>query len=185
MKRNQYIKIGAISLVIVTFMVFTYFVVFQTSDNLLERHGLDQLSMTEIVSKLEDDVNDGHMNAGIYGDRIEMEDDTGTYKMKLPADQFYLSVAPYMSETHPCGNHDLTGCQGEFVHKKAHVKVSDHKGNVIIDEDVKTYKNGFFGLWLPKNIEGTITVDYGDKTASTAIETYETSGTCLTTLHLK
>ena len=35
----------------------------------------------------------------------------------LPEDEFFVSIAPYVNETHPCTNHSLTGCQGEMVDK--------------------------------------------------------------------
>src|SRR5690625_2305744 len=36
----------------------------------------------------------------------------------LPEDEFFVSVAPFINETHPCTNHSLTGCQGEMVNKE-------------------------------------------------------------------
>ena len=79
----------------------------------------------------------------------------------------------------------MTGCQGELVNEKVRVKIVDKNGKNIVDKEVVTYSNGFFGLWLPKNIEGTITVYYGEKSASTAITTFNNSETCLTTLKLQ
>src|SRR5699024_8934841 len=33
----------------------------------------------------------------------------------LPEDEFFVSIAPFFNETHPCKDHSLTGCQGELV----------------------------------------------------------------------
>ena len=65
------------------------------------------------------------------------------------------------------------------------VKVTDKKGDVLIQKPIKSYQNGFIGVWLPRNIEGTIEVSYNGKTASHAIATKDDSQTCLTELRLQ
>src|SRR5699024_5973821 len=35
----------------------------------------------------------------------------------LPEEEFFVSIAPFINETHPCENHSLTGCQGELVNQ--------------------------------------------------------------------
>ena len=169
----------------IVILIGSYFLFSKPKDPFLERNGFNNLSLEEIVESLESNRNETGLEAGILGDRLEMTDSIGSYTMKIPKDKFYLSVAPYINQTHPCANHSLTGCQGEFINKKVKVKISDKNSKVIIDKEVTTYKNGFFGLWLPKNIEGTITVNYEGKSASTTITTYNNSETCLTTLKLQ
>ncbi|EIL4350317.1 CueP family metal-binding protein, partial [Salmonella enterica] len=48
-----------------------------------------------------------------------------------------------------------------------------------------SYRNGFIGIWLPRNMEGTLEVSYNGKTASHAIATRDDSQTCLTELPLR
>lgn len=66
------------------------------------------------------------------------------------------------------------------------VEVIDHdeKGNVVYSGKETTATNGFAGIWLPRNIKGTITVKYDDQVAISDFGTYKTDGTCLTTLQL-
>ncbi len=177
-------KKKAITLIIVGLASF-YFLFSKSKDPFLERNGFNNLSQEEIVESLEDRTNKTEVEAGIFGDRIEISDSIGSYTMKLPKDKFYVSVAPYINQTHPCANHSLTGCQGELINQKVRVKIVDKAGKEIVNKEVVTYSNGFLGLWLPKNVEGTITVYYGEKKASTVITTYNNSQTCLTTLKLQ
>lgn len=64
------------------------------------------------------------------------------------------------------------------------VKVTDSKGAVIVQKEMQSYRNGFIGVWLPRNMEGTLEVSYNGKTASHAIATKDDSQTCLTELQL-
>ncbi len=64
------------------------------------------------------------------------------------------------------------------------VKVTDEKGHVVMQKSVKSYQNGFVGLWLPRNMQGTLDISYQGKTASAPISTHSESQTCLTTVKL-
>lgn len=101
--------------------------------------------------------------------------------MTLPKDKFYLSFAPYISQTHPCGTHSLTTCQGELVNQEIHAVITDKEGKEIVNSDLTTMANGFVGVWLPRNIDGTVRVSFDGKVAQTQISTYAGSNTCLTT----
>ena len=54
----------------------------------------------------------------------------------------------------------------------------------ILSGDHVANANGFFGLWLPAEIEGTIVVSHEGHEAVGAFATYATSPTCMTTLEL-
>jgi len=58
-------------------------------------------------------------------------------------EDFFVSIAPYIKETHPCQNHSLTSCQGEMPNTEFYVYIEDFKGNVIVDETKKSFANGF------------------------------------------
>src|SRR5699024_7812999 len=47
----------------------------------------------------------------------------------LPEDEFFISVAPYLTYTFPCKFHSLTGGQGELVNEEMHVKIKDEQGD--------------------------------------------------------
>jgi hypothetical protein len=81
-------------------------------------------------------------------------------------------------------NHSLTGCQGELAEKEFDVYIEDSKGNVILDERVKSLANGFFDLWLPRDKTYKIKISQDGKTVESEFSTYEKDGTCITTMQL-
>ena len=151
----------------------------------LEQYNLDNLSTKQIVTELDlkTDESDGFY-AAITGGNLIVGDFDNEFKYNTPDDQFYLSFAPYINATHPCGNHNLVTCRGELQNINMHVVIKDSDGNTIIDGDYTSFDNGFIGLWLPKDIEGSITVTYQGLSASSPITTTSSSNTCLTTLKL-
>ena len=104
----------------------------------------------------------------------------------MPADEFYVSFAPYVSRTHDCHFHSLTTCVGELQNAEVSVKITDDAtGEVLVDDSLTTFDNGFVGLWLPRGIDATVTVEHDGKTASSPITTQgDDAATCVTTLHL-
>lgn len=102
----------------------------------------------------------------------------------LPKDEFFVSIAPYINETHPCENHSLTGCQGEMVSEQFDVYIEDAKGNVLVDDTLKTEENGFIDLWLPREQSFNIKIEHQGKAIESEFSTYENDGTCITTMKL-
>ena len=84
----------------------------------------------------------------------------------LPEDEFFVSIAPYVNETHPCTNHSLTGCKGEMVDKEFDVYIEDAKGNVVVDETMNSQANGFIDLWLLRDETYTIKIEHEGKMLS-------------------
>ena len=110
------------------------------------------------------------------------DDSKTTYD--LPEDEFFVSIAPYINETHPCETHSLTGCQGELVEKEFDVKIEDSEGNKILDESMKSHANGFIDLWLPRDKTYHIAISYDGKTVESEISTFEDDNTCVSTMQL-
>jgi hypothetical protein len=102
----------------------------------------------------------------------------------LPEEEFFVSIAPYMNETHPCTNHSLTGCQGELAEETFNVTIEDKDGNVIVDEEVISQSNGFFDLWLPRDQTYQVKIELNGKVVESKISTFEKDGTCITTMQL-
>ena len=102
----------------------------------------------------------------------------------LPEDEFFISIAPYVNETHPCKDHSLTGCQGELVQKEIDVFIENEKGEVVVDETLTTLENGFIDLWLPRNEAFIVEMSYDGKNVTGDLTTFEEDGTCITTLQL-
>ncbi|EOZ7333346.1 CueP family metal-binding protein, partial [Yersinia enterocolitica] len=64
-------------------------------------------------------------------------------------------------------------------------KITDKAGKVILQDTLTSYQNGFIGVWLPRNTEGTIEVSYQGLKAVSPFATQAESQTCMTTLHLQ
>ena len=103
---------------------------------------------------------------------------------KLPEEEFFVSIAPFVKKTHECAIHSLTGCQGELVEKEFDVYIEDSEGNVILDDTIKTQANGFFDLWLPRDKTYQIKIKHDGKASESEISTFEDDATCITTMQL-
>ncbi len=103
----------------------------------------------------------------------------------MPEDEFYISIAPYINSTHPCAYHVPTGCSGELKSKEFDIKVTTEGGTVVLDEKVKSYKNGFIDLWLDRDETYTVEISYNGKSVVEEISTYSGDYTCITTMQLK
>ncbi len=104
---------------------------------------------------------------------------------ELPEDEFFVSIAPYFNETHPCAIHSLTGCMGELANEEFDVYIEDEEGNVIVDETLESLDNGFIDLWLPRDKTYQITIEKDGKSQTSEISTFEGDDTCVTTIQLE
>jgi len=152
----------------------------------LSAYGLDQMNLKEIISTLEQKLDEpSYFSASITGSKLYLGDDKDQIEIDLPNNAFYLSFAPYISKTHPCANHNLVTCRGELTNTSFYVTVTDINSNqIILDDTITSSANGFAGIWLPRNKNYRIEVSYQGFFASNDISTYNTSNTCLTTLKL-
>ncbi len=155
-----------------------------TSD--LEPYGLADSEPRDIVTAL-DQTNDDR-EQGLAGsvryDHVVFTTEDGEKQIPLAEDDFYLSLAPYVDQTHECYYHSLSSCQGELVGEDVDVTITSADGEVLVDETVTTYDNGFVGFWLPRDIEGTIEVEFDGKSVTAPIATGPEDPTCVTTLQL-
>lgn len=102
----------------------------------------------------------------------------------ISEEDFFVSVAPFISETHPCEIHSLTGCQGELVDQDFDFYIEDEEGNVIVDESMNSGENGFIDLWLPRDQTFKVKITQDGKQVDSEISTFENSWTCITTMQL-
>lgn len=158
--------------------------------SILADYGLTGLDAEQIVDKLDAtpiaDRPVGLM-ASIHPDELLLSDGKNPdMALPMPEDKFYVSFAPYVDQTHDCYFHSLTTCTGELQAKEMQVTVTNTAtGETIVDDTMQTQSNGFLGLWLPRNIEATIDVAYGDRSASASLSTSKPDDlTCLTTMQL-
>lgn len=103
----------------------------------------------------------------------------------LPEDEFFVSIAPFINQTHPCDIHSLTGCQGEMINEVFDVYIEDSNGNVIIDQTMKSGANGFIDLWVPRKKTYQVTITQEGKIAESEFSTFKNDRTCITTMQLQ
>lgn len=160
------------------------------TDTFLNDHDLTGLDAPQIIERLDtmllaDRPQD--LMASVRVDELLLTDtQEQEVTLPMPQDQFYLSFAPYQSQTHDCYFHSLTTCTGELPNTDIQVSVIDNQtGQTVIEETRRTYDNGFLGLWLPRDLDATLTVETNGLTASTPISTSTAEDpTCLTNLQL-
>ncbi len=140
------------------------------------------------IKELVNDYSVGNLKnvtASITSTQLITKDSNGNEEViDLPEDEFFVSIAPYINETHPCTNHNLTGCQGEMVNKEFDITLKDTEGNVVVDEKMQTQENGFIDLWLPRDQTYEITIEHEGKKVESTFSTFEKDGTCITTFQL-
>lgn len=152
---------------------------------LLDDYGLSGMDTREIVDHLDrlggtDRPTD--LMASVRVEELLMSDGETELELDIPDDLFYLAFAPYVDQTHECFYHSLTTCQGELTEQDVHVRiVDDATGEVLVDEQRTTFQNGFVGLWLPRDLQGTLEVTYEGLTTQVPFTTDEDGATCLTT----
>lgn len=158
------------------------------SADLLASHNLTDMSAREIVDTLDRmNVSDRPTDliASVQPDALVLTDNVTEVSLDMPDDVTYVSVAPFVSQTHECFYHSLTTCRGELSAQQIEVRfIDDATGNVILEETTTTFDNGFAGFWLPRNLSGTIEVTYDGKTGETPFSTANDAATCITTLQL-
>lgn len=158
----------------------------QLDTSFLEPFGLEEAEPRDIVTALDqtnDDRDSGVMGSVRY-DSIVFSTPDGETSIPLAEDDFYLSLAPYVDQTHDCYYHNLATCQGELVGEDLDVTITTGDGEVLVDETVTTYDNGFVGFWLPRDIEGTIQISHDGRSVSAPVATGSDDPTCVTTLQL-
>lgn len=180
-------SIGIISLIMIGALVFygaTSQADVPTNKNeaILKKFGLEGLSIKDSVNKLDSatDEADG-LSASITGTMLTLYDNDEAYEFQLPEDEFYLSFAPYVNSVHPCTIHNLVTCRGELMGEEFKITIIQKDGTVIMDQKVRSLDTGFIGVWLPRNIEAELSVEYNGLSVKHLISTFADSDTCLTT----
>ena len=161
-----------------------------TGSPILAAYLLDGLDGRQIVERLERtpvDARQSDLMASVRPGELLLST-VGSDEVSvvdLPDDEFYLSVAPYLVQTHECYFHSLTTCRGELAGEQVRVTVTDRDtGRVLVDELTKTFDTGFAGFWLPSGIDASVQVEYEEYSASEDISTGPDDPTCLTTVRL-
>lgn len=158
--------------------------------SILAEYGLAGLDGREIVDRLDRTAvadRPTELRASVRPGELILSDvgSDDVTVVDLPDDAFYLSIAPYIDQTHDCYFHSLTTCRGQLAGTELRVTISQRDtGAVLVDEVTRTFDNGFVGFWLPSGTEATLDIEYDGYTASRDISTGPDAPTCLTTVQL-
>jgi hypothetical protein len=157
-----------------------------TASALLARHGLsgDAVRVVDELEALGGTERPRDLKASVRPDELQLSDGVGAASLPMPADRFYLSVAPYATRTHECYFHSLTTCQGELSAQPVHLRIVDTTGAVIVDRETVTNANGFVGTWLPRGSSGVVQMTTSAGRGSQSFATGPDDPTCLTTMRL-
>lgn len=158
----------------------------QPDAGLLEAQGLAGKTGREVVEALDqvDAERPLAIGASVRYDQVIISDGVTEEVLPIEGEEFYLSLAPYESATHDCYFHNLGTCRGELAGADVHVKITTDDGQMLVDEDVTTYANGFVGFWVPRDVTGTVVVTKDGKTAQSPFSSDAEGATCVTTLPL-
>lgn len=154
-----------------------------------DEHGLAGLDARQMIERLDATPvaqRSTDLIASVQPDELVLTSGDRTQSVPMPNEEFYLAVAPYDSRTHECYFHSLTTCLGELRNEQVQVTVTDRAtGATVVDDDVTTFDNGFVGIWLPRGLDGEITVEHDGRRATAPISTSNPDDlTCLTSLRL-
>ena len=156
----------------------------------LDLVGLDAVQIVDRLDRLGGGDRPADLLASVRPDELlltatDADGDEDELALPIPGDRFYLSVAPYLEQTHECFYHSLTTCKGELGGKQVNVQIIDEtSGTTLVDGTHTVFDNGFVGFWLPRDIEGTLRIGYDGAQGETTFGTGEDDPTCLTTVQL-
>ncbi|MBP1324879.1 hypothetical protein JOF28_000111 [Leucobacter exalbidus] len=161
-----------------------------STDAFLADHNLDGLDAAQIIEQLDtmpvaDRPTD--LTASVQPAALVLADTQGREtQLAMPADEVYISVAPFETQTHDCYFHSLTTCLGELANTEVQVTLTDNAtGDVLVDEVQQTFDNGFVGFWIARGLEATLTIEVDGKAGTAQVSTMNTDDpTCITTLQL-
>ncbi|MGM1049278.1 MAG: CueP family metal-binding protein [Bacillota bacterium] len=125
-----------------------------------------------------------NVTASITSHELIVTDNGKKTSFDLPEDEFFVSIAPFIENTHECAIHNLTGCQGELAEKNFDVLIQDEEGTVVMDETITSLENGFIDLWLPRDRTYLVKIEYDGKSVESEIDTFKDDNTCITTMQL-
>src|SRR5690606_18291896 len=97
----------------------------QEASALLEAHNLDDLQAVEIIDQLDRVAvaeRATNLMASVRSDSLLITDGQEEVTLEIPEDRFYVSIAPYVSQTHDCYYHSLTTCVGELSQQEVDLR---------------------------------------------------------------
>ncbi len=158
------------------------------AQDFLNSYGLVGMDAKEIIEDLDQRSlaeRPSDFIASVRTDELVLSDNSSEVALDLPENLTYVSIAPYVNQTHDCFYHSLTTCRGELGNAQIQITITDEaNGEVLVNEETTTFDNGFVGFWLPNEASGTIEVTYRGHTGTTEFSTTNDGATCVTDLRL-
>lgn len=155
--------------------------------DLLGAHGLEGMDGAEMIDHLDRlpvAERPTDLMAAVMTDHLVLTSAETEMHVDLPEDSFYLSIAPYVEQTHDCYYHSLTTCLGELQNEPVDIRILNDDGETLVEEQRTTFDDGFVGVWVPSNTRGTIEVSYVGMTGTTEFTSTDAGATCITDLQL-
>lgn len=153
-----------------------------SADSILKRLELSELDVPRIVMALDERLDEpADIGARITGEALLLYQGEDEFQVPLPKDLFFVSIAPYINDVHPCQVHNLISCRGELYGETMQITITLDDGTVLYSEERTTQANGFIGLWIPSGIDAVLTVEMPNRIVSHPISSYANSDTCITT----
>lgn len=148
--------------------------------------GMDTVGIIDYLDTLLVEARPYDLMAIVRSDELVLSHSDQEIRLEMPADSVYVSVAPFINQTHDCFYHSLTTCLGELRNASVEVEIIEAgTGAVLVAEHATTFDNGFIGYWLPRDTAGTIEITHGEFTGHSFFDTGPDGATCLTDLHLR
>lgn len=143
----------------------------------------DVVSIIDGLDSLKVDARPGDIMASVQPGELQLE--PGGIALPLPEDEFYVSIAPYVNQTHPCTYHSLTTCLGELQNTPIELTITDTETGDIVQEGLTaTADNGFVGAWLKRDREYLVRIVSAEGYAEQVIRTGVDDPSCITTMQL-
>ncbi len=98
---------------------------------------------------------------------------------------FYVAIAPYSSQTHPCTYHVKGSCQAELKGVTFRYWLRSTDGAVSRSGTVRTGADGFLEWWLPPNKRYVATFEYEGRRGTGTFSSFSKDPTCITTIQLQ
>lgn len=184
MKLNKPLKSLGLLIVVIVIGVSSFFLSAKpvSADSILKRLELSELDVPSIVMALDERLDEPEdIGARITGEALLLYQGDDEFQVPLPEELFFVSIAPYINDVHPCQVHNLITCRGELFGETMTITITLLDGTVLYSEDRTTQANGFIGLWIPAGIDAILTVEMPNRIVSHPISSYANSDTCITT----
>lgn len=180
MKRKNFYLVSVLAIAVFVAGLFVFFP--NEKDSSVEEN--ESIDIKSLVKEFSEGTHTDQF-AQIFPNQLTVKNsDESIENYDLSEKDFFVSIAPYVNETHPCTYHVLTGCQGELAEEEFEVYIEDNDGNIVVDETMTSFANGFIDLWLERDNTYNITIVYGEKKVESEFSTFENDITCITTMQL-